>query len=149
MSGGQIPVSPFETGVHDEDGNPLFVVRGEHANGIHPGKLGVGQKGAHVAADNKEHIKLNYEVLAANSGLYWKSINVGDLPKDAVTTGYNVHETLLYSAKGMIDGNEMIGKYNFKDRKALFPHGGKQYRLNHPQEIQILCFKKEENDGDE
>ena len=140
-SNGEIPENAFNTGAHDEDGNPLFVARGKHAEGIHPGKLCVGKKGAHIPFGDKEHLKLNYEVLASMTGLYWKSIRDGDSPKDAVSTGQNKNKTDMYSVKVAIDGKQMIGKYNFKNKKALFPHGGKKYQLNLADEVEILCLK--------
>ena len=140
-SDGEIPENAFETGAHDENGETLFIARGIHADGIHPGRLGVGQKGAHIPASGKEHLKTKYEVLASIAGLYWKSTSVGDLPTYAVPTGHNIHKTPLYSAKGMIDGYAVIGKYNYKDQKVLFPCGGLEHYRGPGEKIEILCFK--------
>ena len=139
-SNGEIPKTAFKTGASESDGKPLFVAR-VHELGIHPGKLCRGRQGAYIPIDGKEHLKTNYEVLASFAGLYWKSINVGALPDDAVSTGHNVHKTLLYSVKGMIDGNEVIGKYNHKAKKALFPYGGIEHHLGLGEEVEILCSK--------
>ena len=142
MSNGEIPENAFKTGAHEKDGKPLFVAR-VHELGIHPGKLCRGRQGAHIPINGKEHLKRKYEVLASFAGLYWKSISVGNLPEDAVSTGYNVHKTPLYSARGWIDGNEVIGKYNYKENKALFPFGGKEHRLGLGEEVKILCCQED------
>ena len=139
MTNGQIPNDAFNTGSRDS-GKRLFVARAEHQNGMHPCKLHEGHRGAHLSWEGVELVKESYEILASKIGQYWRLMQVGQLPGDAVSTGYE-NGTPLFSVKGHVHGTEVIGKYSSQHKTAYFPYGGKEYKVRHG-EVEILCFRQ-------
>ena len=139
-SHGQVPRDAFITGSHDS-GSRLFVARAEHNGTTHPCKLheGHNDRAAHLSWGGIEHLKYEYEVLGSDIGLYWKSMRVGHLPRDAVSTGYE-HGAPLYTVKGRVCGKTSIGKYSTQHHIAYFPYNGKEHEVKHG-EVEVLCFK--------
>ena len=118
------------------------MARAEHHNGMHPCKLHEGHqdRGAHLSWGGEEHVKHSYEILASDIGLYWRSMRVGHLPGDAVSTGYE-NGAPLFSVRGHVHGTTAIGKYSSQHNTAYFPYNGKEHEVRHG-EVEILCFRQ-------
>ena len=86
-----------------------------------------------------KHLKYDYEILASDIGLYWKSMRVGHLPGDAVSTGYE-NGAPLFSVRGKVSGKMSIGKYSSQHNTAYFPYNGKEHEVRHG-DVEVLCFK--------
>ena len=140
MTHGQVPRDAFITGTQDT-GSRLFVARAEHNGGMHPCKLheGHNDRAAHLSWGGGEHLKYDYEILASDIGLYWKSMRVGHLPGDAVSTGYE-NGAPLFTVRGKVSGKMSIGKYSSQHNTAYFPYNGKEHEVRHG-DVEVLCFK--------
>jgi hypothetical protein len=59
---GNVPKGALEGG-READGTPLYVVRGAHGDGVHPGKVNPNARGAYIAWGGEEVLLGSYEVL--------------------------------------------------------------------------------------
>jgi hypothetical protein len=61
-SDGQVPADAMLAG-KEASGEPLYVCRAEHNEGIHPGKLREAFRGCNISWGGREYTKSSYEVL--------------------------------------------------------------------------------------
>ena len=75
-SKGHIPEHAFIAGY--ENGHPLYIARGNHEGGVHPGKVASHLHALHIGYAEEEVLIEEYEVLVANPqqicNLHWETI---------------------------------------------------------------------------
>ncbi len=116
-----------------ENGKPLYICRGNHAGGVHPGKLVKGN--CNIGYGGKElHLK-NFTLLTKNANYRWVNASTR-LPANTVYGGKEAKRPLAV-CRAKFKGGTHPGKV--VRSQCNIGYGGKEYTL---KPFQVLTFVK-------
>lgn len=132
LGNGEIPVGAVYAG--SENDFNYYVCRGEHMNGLHPGKLHAGK--CNIEFNFGEVVLDNYEVLLEESDrVRWVPDSLGAAPPDAFPVGSEDGSTLYSCAaevwqkdeNGTVIGSLGIHAGKMRAANCNIPYGGGAY----------------------
>ncbi|KRT83120.1 hypothetical protein AMK59_4131 [Oryctes borbonicus] len=129
---GQVPPNAFVGG--EDNGEPMYVIRGNFNDSLMPGKLLSSHGCCYVPWGGEENGLNSYEVLCDFRG-DWVDCSGGNIPPNALTAGQSENGEPLYVGRVLHDGVMTVGKVQQSHGVCYIPYGGKE--LGFP-EYQIL-----------
>lgn len=122
-SSGEIPPNAFVGG--EDNGEPLFVARGNFNNSQVPGKLLASHGCCYVPWGGEENRLCDYEVLCDFNG-DWVECSGSIIPTDAFPAGESEDGEPLYVGRVFHEGSLSIGKVQQSHGVCYIPYGGKE-----------------------
>ncbi|KAF8644284.1 hypothetical protein AX16_008569 [Volvariella volvacea WC 439] len=138
-----IPPNNALVGGHEHDGSPIYIIRADHEDGIHPGNF-TKKAQAVIGYRGQEIIVNEFEVLTARdqpftwvkaSGPFSSSKLDGASPYQA---GEEEDGTRLYVARASVAEAQSVHCGKIKEGSvALIPYGGKEHLI---EEFEVLVY---------
>ncbi|KAK9731957.1 Protein of unknown function (DUF3421) [Popillia japonica] len=132
---GQVPPNAFGGG--EDNGEPMYVIRGTFNDGLIPGKLLSSHGCAYVPWGGNENGINTYEVLCDFNG-DWIDCSGGNIPPNALTAGQSEDGEPLYVGRVLHEGTMTVGKVQQSHGVCYIPYGGNE--LGFP-DYQILVTR--------
>ncbi|XP_017774001.1 PREDICTED: C3 and PZP-like alpha-2-macroglobulin domain-containing protein 8 [Nicrophorus vespilloides] len=122
-SDGSVPPSAFPAG--EDNGETMYISRGQFQGGLIPGKLISSHGAAYIAWGGEEHAIKDYEVLCDFNGT-WCATTANDIPSNAVAAGQSEEGETLYVGRVNHEGCLTIGKVQPSHSTCYIPYGGQE-----------------------
>ncbi|KAG5666291.1 hypothetical protein PVAND_017842 [Polypedilum vanderplanki] len=112
-------------GGYDKENNPLYVGRVFHAGEAICTWINLNKKLCSVPYDNEVHEKTDFEYLVSDQ-VKWVYATNGDIPKNAIQTGYTMTSEPLYVARVNNDLKTIPGNIKAECRGSFIAIDGKE-----------------------
>ncbi|KAI4471014.1 hypothetical protein MML48_1g15758 [Holotrichia oblita] len=132
---GQVPPNAFVGG--EDNGEPMYVIRGKFNDGLIPGKLLSSHGCSYVPWGGEENGLNTYDVLCDFNG-DWVDCSGGNIPPNSLSAGESEDGEPLYVGRVLHEGSMTVGKVQQSHGVCYIPYGGKE--LGFP-EYQILVTR--------
>ncbi|KAM7345199.1 uncharacterized protein ACRADG_011595 [Cochliomyia hominivorax] len=132
---GHVPSTAVSSG-NSSSGEPLYIGRGYHSNSLSVGKIHASHGCLYIPFGGLEISINQYEVLLSENNDNWQTVQLGEIPYNAVLAGHDSDGSAIYVGRSWHEGQLIPSKVVPERNEAYVCYDGAEIKKSN---IELLC----------